>query len=213
MFKVFTTAITPFFQNCRVLTLLDTRRCVVVDPGGELETILGILLENSLKVEAIWLTHSHLDHVGAVKGLQDWSRAPLYGSESEKMMRQHVEALTTSYGLPFGSMENCPEPDNYIKEGDELQLGSYKFKVLETPGHSPGHVCFYCAELKIVLAGDALFAGSIGRTDIPGGDQKQLIKSIRTKLLTLPGDTAVLSGHGPDTTIQTEIDSNPFLRG
>lgn len=212
MFKIISAVVTAFYQNCRLLVIPETKQAVVVDPGGEVEILLGVILENALKVDAIWLTHSHLDHVGGVKPLKEWSNAPIYGHKEEAFLRQGVEAQLKLYGLPRGTMENCPEPDHYIKGGDTIKFGPYDFQVLDTPGHSPGHLSFYCAQLKIVLAGDTLFAGSIGRTDLPGGNHEQLMKSIRDKLFTLPRDTEVLSGHGPNTTIGQELDTNPFFK-
>ena len=124
-------------------------------------------------------------------------------------MRQMCEM----FEIPPGIMENCPEPDRYVDQGDLIELGALRFEVLYTPGHSPGHVCYYCREEGVLLSGDLLFAGSVGRTDLPGGSATLLQRSLKEKLMILPDTTKVWPGHGPDTTIGVERVSNPFLRG
>jgi hydroxyacylglutathione hydrolase len=183
---------------------------VVVDPGGEPRKILGYLKEKDLTVREIWLTHSHLDHCGGVKELKEKTGAVLFGHPVEKMLRAHVEEIERMYGLE-GELENCPEPERYISGGEKLSFLEFSFDVLFTPGHSPGHLCFYEPTQGLLLAGDTLFAGSIGRTDLPGGDGPTLMKSIRDKILVLPPATVVMPGHGPDTTIEQESRSNPFV--
>ncbi len=203
--------VTGFAQNCRILGEPGTKKAVVVDPGGDIEKIVSALEKRTWNLEQIWLTHSHVDHCGGVQDLKDRTGAILYGHKGEAEMRSHVREICSYYGIEPGTMKNCPEPDKYIDGGDILQIGPYEFKALFTPGHSPGHLSFYNADNKIVLAGDVLFAGSIGRTDLPGGDHKTLLDSVRTQLFTLPGDTKVLSGHGEDTTIKIEQETNPFF--
>ncbi len=206
-----TILVTPFYQNCRVLFTVDGAEAIVIDPGGDAEKILEFLQSRSLTCKEIWLTHSHLDHCGGVLELKEATAAKLLASPLGREMRSMVEKLCAMYGIEPGEMQNCPEPDRTLKEGEILSFAGVDFLVLETPGHSPDHLCFYAKSEKLLFGGDCLFAGSIGRTDLPGGNHRQLIDSIRTKLLTLPGDTKVLSGHGPDTTISAESGSNPFL--
>lgn len=202
--------VTPFAQNCRLLIDDSARSAVVVDPGGEPERILAELSGRKLKLSEIWLTHSHLDHCGGVRSLKAATGAALLGHPVEAMMRANVVRIAAMYGIPSG-FEDCPEPDRFISGGEELSFGGATFKVLFTPGHAPGHVCFYDVAGKTLLAGDTLFSGSIGRTDLPGGDADLLLESIGREILTLPDDTRVLSGHGDDTTVGKERRSNPFL--
>ncbi len=211
MLRIQTIVVSPFAQNCRILTCDKQGLAVVVDPGGDAALILDALGRSSARLQAIWLTHSHLDHCGAVAELKSEFDVPLLAHPIEKELRANVERICEMYGVPPGLMQNCPEPDTEIVGGERLQLGEEEFELLFTPGHSPGHICFYNRKASKLIAGDTLFAGSIGRTDLPGGDHRTLIRSIKEQILTLPGETAVLSGHGPDTKISAEISSNPFL--
>lgn len=205
--------VTDFAQNCRIIADTTTGNAVVIDPGGDIPKILSVLDKKGWICTQIWLTHSHLDHCGGVRALKAQTNAHLYGHKGEAEMRAHVEDICRYYGVPVGTMTNCPEPDTYIKGGELLTFAGEEFKVLFTPGHSPGHLSFYNQTGKFVISGDALFAGSIGRTDLPGGDHGTLLTSIREQLLTLPDETRVLSGHGDDTTIGQERRTNPFLDG
>lgn len=213
MFEIVTCVITEFQQNCRIIFDPETKDAVIVDPGGDAQLLLTEIKERDLNLAEIWLTHSHLDHVGGVKALKKATGATILGHECEQELRQRVEEICEMYGLPLGDMENCPEPDQYIDGGAVLSIGGCEFTALFTPGHSPGHLCFYHKESDTLIAGDTLFAGSIGRTDLPLGDHAQLIESIKTEILTLPDETKVLPGHGPDTTVGVERKSNPFLTG
>jgi len=209
--KVETLLVTPFMQNARILWSEKSKRGVVVDPGGEAEIILEALERLGVTCEAIWLTHSHLDHCGAVAPLIEKLKVPLYAHPAERIMRSKVVEISRMYGLPDGILFNCPEPDHEIVGGEVLQIDGESCKVLFTPGHAPGHVCFYFKELGELIAGDTVFAGAIGRTDLPGGDYDTLISSIRTEILSLPDETIIRSGHGPDTTVGAERKTNPFL--
>ena len=211
MLEIKTIEVALFPQNARVLICTETKQAVVVDPGGDVNKILNAVEDEDLKISEVWLTHSHLDHCGGVKELIELTGAKLYGHKLEKEYRASIERYAMVYGLPAGSMQDCPEPDVYIDEGDQLSLGEHKFDVLFTPGHSPGHVCFYNPKESLLIAGDTVFAGSIGRTDLPGGNYQVLMDSIRAKILSLPGDTKIMPGHGPDTTVDVEKRTNPFL--
>jgi glyoxylase-like metal-dependent hydrolase (beta-lactamase superfamily II) len=190
----------------------QSREALVIDPGGESDRILDEASRRGLSIKEIWLTHSHLDHCGGVRALKAAAKAPLTAHPAEAMMRAHVTDIAAMYGAPDG-FENCPEPERAINGGETLSFAGSAFKVLFTPGHSPGHVCFYDGASGVLFAGDTVFSGSIGRTDIPGGNSDLLLESIRREILTLPDETRVLSGHGGDTTVGTERRSNPFLTG
>lgn len=206
-----TIPVTVFSQNARILACAKTGMAVIVDPGGEPWEILRVLRESKLTCAGIWLTHSHLDHCAGVAPLIDELKVPLFGHAIEAPMRAHVSAIAAMYGLPKDEWPNCPEPSTFISGGELLEVGEAKARVLFTPGHSPGHVSFYFQEDHLVVSGDTLFQGSIGRTDLPGGDHELLLCSIRDKLLVMPDATRVLSGHGPDTTIGIERSMNPYL--
>jgi len=206
--------VTNFQQNCRILWSEGASDALVIDPGGDGDRIARFLDSRELKCTQIWLTHSHLDHCGGVEQLiRLVGEVPLLGHPLEREFRARVEDIKAMYGIQSNAMSNCPEPTRYIEGGEDLEFAGVSFKVLFTPGHSPGHLCFYAPSEGVLLAGDTLFAGSIGRSDLPGGDHTTLLKSIIEKILTLPDDTRVLSGHGPETRVGVERDSNPFLVG
>lgn len=211
MLEITRVPVTEFQQNARVLRCTTTGDMVIVDPGGDYPLIQEVVASKEGRCIAIWLTHSHLDHCGGVAPLLERYAVPLIAHPGEQEMRAHVTSIAKMYGLPLENWPTCPEPSQSIVGGETLSVGKHSALVLHTPGHSPGHVSFYFAEDGVVLSGDALFQGSIGRTDLPGGNHEQLITSIRRELLTLPDATRVLSGHGPDTTIGAERATNPFL--
>lgn len=211
MLEVITCTVTPLQQNASLLVVgKDT---VIIDPGGEDEIIARICEERGLTVTAVWLTHSHLDHCGGVQGILKRYTVPLYGHPGERFLRERVEEITAMYGIPPGIMMNCPEPSHELTGGERLFIGTEEFEVRFVPGHSPGHLCFYHAASGTLIAGDTVFAGSIGRTDLPGGNHRELLESIRREILSLPDDTVVYPGHGPTTTVGIERVQNPFLQG
>lgn len=217
MLEIILIEVTPFPQNCRIIHDDSSTEAVVIDPGGEGDRIFAELQKRNLSCKEIWLTHSHLDHCGGVKRLKALTNAKLFGHPGEVDLRRNVERIAQFYGMFDSDMENCPEPDVLISGNETLSIGEFEFKLFFTPGHSPGHISFYhapkdSASPGVLIAGDTLFAGSIGRTDLPGGNHELLMESIRNKIMTLPDSTRVLSGHGPDTTIGIERRTNPFLK-
>jgi len=196
----------PIETNCYVVTCPETRETVVIDPGGYDAPLAQYIEDEKLPVKYIINTHSHFDHTGGNKKIKEATGAPLLIHKAE------AGALSrTSLGLMFGMrIDKSPPADQFIAEGDEITFGTITLKVTETPGHSPGSVTLYTD--KVAFVGDALFAGSIGRTDLPGGSYNTLIQSITEKILPLGDDTIVCSGHGPETTVGQEKLYNPFLR-
>ena len=200
----------PLQTNCYVLMDDKTKETVVIDPGAEPERLIRELQGVQAKVKAILLTHGHGDHIGAVEGLRKHTNAPLYVHEMDASM---VKDANKNFSAMTGTSFACAEPDHLVKEGDMIEVGEgIKLKVLFTPGHTQGGVCYYEEKEGLLFAGDTLFAESIGRTDLPGGSYSTLIKRIQEKLMVLPEDTRVFPGHGPETTIGWEKDHNPFIR-
>ena len=198
----------PFSENIYIVGSEQTRECVVIDPGADGAGVLGEIARLGLKVKLILNTHGHGDHVAAVAAVKEGTGAPYAIHPGDKPLLKSAYELARSYIKDF---REPPEPDMELKDGDTIEVGETKLMVLETPGHTPGGVCLYGDGL--VFTGDTLFQGSIGRFDLPGGDGRQLLASITTKLLTLPDETRVLPGHGPETSIGREKQHNPFLTG
>jgi hydroxyacylglutathione hydrolase len=200
----------PFQENCYVIGDEETGEGVIVDPGDEAARIALAVEQTGLEVSGILITHTHIDHVGAVAALVDEYACPvLMHAEAEPMLKQ-LPTQAMMMGLRFGRM---PTVDRHIEDEEVLEVGGLKLESLYTPGHAPGHLAFYAEREGFVLSGDALFAGSVGRTDLFGGDMEVLMRSINERLMTLPDETRVLSGHGPETTIGDERAHNPFLLG
>jgi len=196
----------PLQVNCFILADDKTKEAVVIDPGDDAGDILKVVREKGLKVKYIVNTHGHFDHVGANKALRDETGAELLIHEADSP----VMATSSKQSLAFGiKTVSSPPADRYLKHGDVIQAGEISLKVLHTPGHSPGGVCLL--EQGMAFTGDSLFAGSIGRTDLHGGDLMTLLRSIKTNLMVLPDDTKVFPGHGPASTIGDERKENPFL--
>ncbi len=191
--------------NCYVIGCPKTHEAAIIDPGAEPELILSVIEKNQLKVVKIINTHGHPDHIGANGKIKEATQAPILIHSADKDM------LTHPLPMPFDAEEPAasPAPDILIKEGDIIKIGELKLTVIETPGHSPGGICLRLND--ILLTGDTLFAGTIGRTDLPGGSLEALNHSIRHKLLVLPDETEVYPGHGPSTTIHQEKHYNPFF--
>ncbi len=202
--------------NCSVVGDPETREAIVLDPGDEVERIQEILARHSLTVRAIVNTHAHIDHVGGLRKLHDLTGAPVLMHGEDLELYRALEMQAAWIGMPVPEIASV---DGLLREGDLVRWGRYAANVIHTPGHTPGSLCLHlptagegsAAECGKLFAGDTLFAGSIGRTDLWGGSLDQIMRSLRTKLLALPDETLVFPGHGPATTIGRERDSNPFL--
>lgn len=195
--------------NCTILGDEDAGEAIVIDPGDEIGRIQKRLAEKGLKLKQILVTHGHIDHVGGALKLKRLTGAPIFMNENDLPLLQAMEMQAAWLGIT--PPETAP-PDDSLAEGQRIGLDRFQVQVLHTPGHTQGSVCLHFEPLKLLVAGDTLFAGSIGRTDLPGGNFRQIMDSIHAKLLALPDETRVLPGHGPETTIGDERASNPFLQ-
>ncbi|MDY8108671.1 MBL fold metallo-hydrolase [Fulvimarina sp. 2208YS6-2-32] len=204
--------VTPFQQNCTILFDEETRLGVVVDPGGDVDTIKGAVDAAGVTIEAIWITHGHIDHAGGAMELKTLLGVDIIGSHNDDaMLMDNLASQARMFGLG-GEIRNCT-PDRWLAEGETVGFSGHAFEVFHTPGHAPGHVIFVNRAAKFAILGDVLFNGSIGRTDLPGGDHQTLLASIRDKVLPLGDDVSFLCGHGPGSRIGDERRSNPFLLG
>ncbi len=201
--------VTPFEQNCSILLCERTGRAAVVDPGGDLPRIRAALNELGAEPERILVTHGHLDHVGGVAALAAELDLPVEGPhEADRFWLEALPEQAAMFGFPPAEPFT---PDRWLAQGDTVHFGEQTLSVRHCPGHTPGHVVFHSAAARLVIVGDVLFKGSIGRTDFPRGDLDTLLRAIREQLLTLPDDTIVYPGHGPTTTIGAERRTNPYL--
>lgn len=199
----------PLQTNCYVLS--HQHECIIFDPGAEGDALANWIRQQQLTPLAVLLTHAHFDHIGAVAEMKEQFQVPVYLHEAEKEWLSDP-SLNGSGRFEMGAV-TAPKADHLLLKEDMLSIGPFSFSLLHTPGHSPGSVSYYFEEGGAVFAGDTLFMGSIGRTDLAGGNHDQLLSSIHDKLLALPEETIVLPGHGPATSIASEMDSNPFLNG
>ncbi|WP_415229616.1 MBL fold metallo-hydrolase [Psychromonas sp.] len=208
--KIIVIPVTPYEQNCSLIICEETKIAAIIDPGGDPSHILNIVEKQGVKVDKIILTHGHLDHVGGTQAIVSQLKVPVIGPEKEDLFwLEQLEAQSQLFGFPKTASFS---PDRWLKEGEVLQVGNIKLKVLHIPGHTPGHIALYDQHSQQVIVGDILFNGGIGRFDFPRGNHSQLVSGIKQKLLTLPPETTVYPGHGPTTTIGKEKASNPFLR-
>ncbi len=201
----------PLQTNCYILYKED-KTCLIFDPGEESDKLKSFIKQQQFKPLAIIVTHAHYDHIGAVDDIREEYKIPVYIHENEADWLVDP-VLNGSIEENMVKTIRGKRADHLISEEQAMSIGNFHFHIYETPGHSPGSISLYFEEAKLVISGDALFKGSIGRTDFAFGNHSQLINSIREKLLTLPEETIVLPGHGPATTIGQEMDSNPFLHG
>lgn len=199
----------PLQCNCTILADEQTREAIVIDPGDEVTRIHGRLTSRGLQLKQILVTHAHIDHVGGALRLKRLTGAPILLNENDLPLLNMMEMQAGWLGV---ATPETAQPDEDLADGQSVGLLSYPAQVLHTPGHTQGSVCLHFAPLNLLIAGDTLFAGSIGRTDLPGGDSHQILDSIHRRLLALPDETKVLPGHGPVTTIAAERRSNPFLQ-
>ena len=196
--------------NCSVIGDENTREALVIDPGDEIDRILVVLAKHQLTLKQIFITHAHIDHVAGAKKLRDLTAAPVYMNERDRELLNGLDIQARWLGLD--SVERT-EVDAHATDGTVLKLGPADFQVMHTPGHTQGSLSIVIPQEKKLIAGDTLFRDSIGRTDLPGGNSRQILSSIKTRLLDLPDETLVVPGHGPNTTIGRERERNPFLRG
>lgn len=199
-----------FQENCYIIGDEESGTGALIDPGDEAIRIALTVEQTGLGISQIIITHAHIDHVGAVAQLVDEYMCPVLMHEEAEAMMKTLRQQAMMMGMRFSKV---PAVDRHITDDEVLEVGGIRLRSLYTPGHAPGHLAFYAEEEGIVFSGDALFAGSVGRVDLPGGSMEVLMQSISEKLLPLPDATRVLSGHGPETTIARERMTNPFLRG
>jgi hydroxyacylglutathione hydrolase len=216
-----TFVLTPFQQNTRVVACEKTRAAICIDPGEASPEIVDFLRSNNYKLQAIALTHAHLDHIGGVSALHaDFPEADILLHEDDEQLYYNLPEQPIFMGIPRSQLkalgleyEKPPQLTRNWNDGETYTVGQLNFEIAHCPGHSPGHVIFIEKSERKIFAGDCLFAGSIGRTDLPGGSYEQLITSINRRILPLGDDFTVYTGHGSDTTIGIEKASNPFLTG
>ncbi|MBJ9984178.1 MBL fold metallo-hydrolase [Acinetobacter sp. S40] len=211
MLQVKIVPVTAFAQNCSILWDSETKEAVLIDAGGDADKLKQEVDALGLQVKALWLTHGHLDHAGAVGELSRIWDIPVIGPHQEdKFWLDMIQEVSARYGFPI------PEPvhvNQWLEGGEVLALGTHQFEVRFAPGHTPGHVMFYNPQHALLWTGDVLFKGSIGRTDFPKGNHQQLLDSIQRECFSLPDDTQFISGHGPMSSIGYEKQFNPFVAG
>lgn len=202
--------VTPFQQNCTILFDRDTKKGVVVDPGGDVDRIKEAIQSQSLEIEAIWITHGHIDHAGGAAELKEALGVDVIGPhEDDRFLLDSLVLTGQKYGIGDGVRNLVP--DRWLNEGDKVSFSGHSFDVFHCPGHAPGHIVFYNPDIRFAIVGDVLFQGSVGRTDLPGGDHAALIRSIKEKLLPLGDDIGFICGHGPGGRFGEERRTNPFL--
>ena len=199
----------PLRCNCSVIGDETTHEAMVIDPGDEIQSILALVRKHNLQVKQIVITHAHIDHVGGAMKLRAATGAPILLNQNDYELLKMLDIQATWIGVPPPGKVDI---DQSIGQSDTIKAGSLTANVIVTPGHTEGSVCLYFPVEKKLIAGDTLFAGSIGRTDLPGGSFERIIDSLHDKLLALPDDTVVTPGHGPQTTIGEERENNPFLK-
>lgn len=196
--------------NCSIFGDEETREAIVFDPGDEIDSILAILARHGLTVKAIVITHAHIDHIGGAAKLKAVTGAPVHMNANDQELYDHLDVQAQWLGM---ATPGRTEIDSGARDGDTLRLAATDFHILHTPGHTQGSLCLWIPAEQKLIAGDTLFRDSVGRTDLPGGNHRQLLASIEDKLLRLPEETVVIPGHGPSTTIGRERERNPFLQG
>jgi hydroxyacylglutathione hydrolase len=199
----------PLQCNCSILGDETSHEAIVVDPGDDIPRIMAVLATHGLTVKKIVITHAHIDHIAGAHRLKQLTGAPILYNQHDLPLVKMMDIQAGWLGIPTPTV--LP-PDDTLEDGKLITITGLSGSIVHTPGHTEGSVCLYLPTQSLLLAGDTLFAGSVGRTDLPGGDTRKLLSSIHERLLTLPDDTTVIPGHGSRTTIGTERDSNPFLQ-
>lgn len=209
MLKAQIIPVTSFSQNCSIIWCDETMEGAFVDPGGDVDKLLAHVKKLGIKLTKILLTHGHLDHAGGAADLKEQLGLPIIGPHKEdKFWLDQIEEQAANYGMPG---LRCCQPDEWLNDGDEIDVGNEKITVLHTPGHTPGHVVLYNEAHKVAFVGDVLFKGSIGRTDFPRGDLPTLLNAISSKLWPLGNDVTFVPGHGPLSTFGAERQTNPYV--
>lgn len=199
----------PLQCNCSIIGDETTRDAMVIDPGDDIADVLALIQKHNLQVRQIVITHAHIDHVGGAMKLKAATGAPILMNQKDEALLKMLDMQATWIGMkPPGAVQ----VDEAVGEGRILKVGNLSSTVIHTPGHTEGSICLYFPEQKTLMAGDTLFAGSIGRTDLPGGSYEKIIRSLHNQLMQLPDETQVVPGHGPATTIGEERETNPFLQ-
>lgn len=200
----------PVTTNCYLLMDDETKDLVVIDPAWDGELIVEAVDEMGGKLKEVWLTHAHFDHLGGLTDLKKGIDSDFdIGLHPEEKLLYENKGGASYFGL---EIDDCPEATKWIADSDFVNVGEYKFQAFHTPGHTTGHLVFYCESESILFSGDLIFQGSIGRTDLPGGSFDQIIRSIKNKVFSLPDDTIIYSGHGPASNVGFERKNNPFLK-
>jgi hydroxyacylglutathione hydrolase len=199
----------PLQCNCSILGDETTHEAIVIDPGDEIERILQVLSKHDLKVKQIVVTHAHIDHVGGAMRLKQLTGAPILLNQNDQELLKMLDMQAAWVGM---ATPGRVVVDQHLKDGDKVEAGGISGTVIHTPGHTEGSVCLYLPAEEKLIAGDTLFLGSIGRTDLPGGSYEKIMQSLHERVLALPDDTEVTPGHGPSTYIGAERESNPFLQ-
>lgn len=204
------TPVTPFAQNSSLIWCAQTKKAAIIDPGGDLDRLLDAVEKQNVSLDKILLTHGHIDHVGYTAALAKQTGLPIIGPhKDDNFLLTTLDEYAAMTGLTHsGNIE----PDQWLEDGDSVELGAQTLEVIHCPGHTPGHIIFYHAASKLAIVGDVLFQHSIGRTDFPRGNHADLINSIKNKLLTLGDDIEFIPGHGPNSTFGEERQHNPFLQ-
>jgi hydroxyacylglutathione hydrolase len=201
--------VTPLRQNCTIVWCTKTKKAAIIDPGGETPRLLQILAQHGLTLEKIWITHGHLDHAGGAAALQEATGVPIEGPHpDDKMWIDEIETSGARWGMADA---RAFTPDRWLHDGDRVNLGETEFEVYHCPGHTPGHVVFFHRDGRFAQVGDVLFAGSIGRTDFPGGSYRDLVASITGKLWPLGDDVTFVPGHEQISTFGRERKTNPWV--
>ena len=199
----------PLQCNCSILGDETSREAIVVDPGAEIQRITAVLQQHNLTVKQILITHAHIDHIAGAAKLKALTGAPILYNPNDLPLVKMMDMQAAWLGMPTPEVH---PPDDTLHDGRVIAIAGLTGQILHTPGHTQGSICLHIPDENLLIAGDTLFAGSVGRTDLPGGDGPTLIRSIHNKLLILPEDTTVIPGHGPNTSICEERENNPFLQ-